>query len=150
MPDSGGDTPPTRTLHAAACIKHCGNRPQLVITGGLGAGDKVLNDVWIMDVQSGRWKKVIHAWLLMKKLTLYVSISESVIAISIWGCNFWLQPMTDIHFQNLSSYTLHKPLLALNIILEIYLALLICDFFIGKQYFTFNSFLQNSDEVHAG
>ena len=50
-----------RTLHAAACIEHGGDRPQLVITGGLGAGDKALKDVWRMDVQSGRWKKVIHA-----------------------------------------------------------------------------------------
>ena len=88
-------------------------------------------------------------WLLMKKLTLYVNISESMVAISICGCNFWLQPMKDIHFLNLSSYTLHKPLLALNIIFEICLALLICDFFIVKQYLTFNSFLHNSDDVHA-
>ena len=60
MPDSGGDSPTVRILHAAVCIEHGGDRPQLVITGGMGAGDKVLNDVWIMDVQSGRWKKVIH------------------------------------------------------------------------------------------
>ena len=59
MPDSGGDTPTVRSLHAAVCIEHGGDRPQLVIIGGIGAGDKVLNDVWIMDVQSGRWKKVI-------------------------------------------------------------------------------------------
>ena len=48
-----------RKYHAAVCIEHGGDRPQLVITGGLGAGDKVLNDVWIMDIKSGRWKKVI-------------------------------------------------------------------------------------------
>ena len=94
--------------------------------------------VW--KVEKGKYMP----WLLMKKLTLYVNVSERVVAISIWGCNFWLQPMTDIHFHNLSSYTLHKHLLALNIIFEIYLALLICDF-----YFTFNSFLQNSDDVYA-
>ena len=116
-----------RSLHAAACIEHGGDRPQLVITGGVDAGDKVLNDVWIMDVQSGRWKKVItclgYLLFIMKKLTLYVNISESMVAISIWICNFWLQPLTYIYFQNLSSYTLHKPLLALT-----FLALLICDF----------------------
>ena len=68
MPDSGGDTPTTRTLHAAASIEHGGDRPQLVIIGGLGAGDKVPNDVWIMDVQSGRWKKVIHALAINEKV----------------------------------------------------------------------------------
>ena len=121
MPDSGGDTPTTRTLHAAACIEHGGNRPQLVITGGLDAGDKVLKDVWIMDVQSGTWKKVIHALIINEKVSSLCEYIRGVVAISIWGCNFWLQPMTDIHFHNLSSYTLHKPLLALNIIFEIYL-----------------------------
>ena len=50
-----------REYHAAACVEHGGDRPQLVISGGLGAGGKFLNDVWIMDVQSGSWKKVIHA-----------------------------------------------------------------------------------------
>ena len=48
-----------RSSPAAVCIEHGGDRTQLVIIGGLGASNKVLNDVWIMDVQSGRWKKVI-------------------------------------------------------------------------------------------
>ena len=81
-----------RNYHAAVCIEHGGDRPQLVITEGLSAGDNLLNDVWIMDVQSGRWKKVItclgYSLFIMKKLTLYVNISASVVAISIWGCNF--------------------------------------------------------------
>ena len=48
-----------RSGHAAVCIEHGGDRPQLMITGGVDACNIVLNDVWIMDVQSGRWKKVI-------------------------------------------------------------------------------------------
>ena len=68
MPDSGGDTRTRRTMHAAACIEHGGDRPQLVIIGGLCADDKVLNDVWIMDVQSGRWEKVIHALAINEKV----------------------------------------------------------------------------------
>ena len=68
MPDSGGDTPTVRSFHAAVCTEYGGDRPQLVITGGLDAGDKVLNDVWIMDVQSGRWKKVIHALAINEKV----------------------------------------------------------------------------------
>ena len=50
-----------RALHAAACIEHGGDRPQLVIIGGVDTGCKVLKDVWIMDVQSRRWEKVTHA-----------------------------------------------------------------------------------------
>ena len=141
MPDSGGDSPTVRRLHAATCIEHGGDRPQLVIIGGVGAGDNVLNDVWIMDVQSGRWKEVIaclgYLLFIMKKLTLYMNISESVVVISIWGCNFWLQPQK----------------LALNIVHEIYthISCPIDMRFLAQylQYFTFNSFLQNSDEVHT-
>ena len=59
MPDSGGESPTARCYHAAVFIGHGGEKPQLVINGGWGAGNKVLNDVWIMDVQSGRWKKVL-------------------------------------------------------------------------------------------
>ena len=55
-----------RSGHSAVCIEHGGDRPQLVISGGLGADYKVLNDVWIMDVQSGRWNEVVHAmWLFI-------------------------------------------------------------------------------------
>ena len=49
-----------RNGHAAACIEYGEDRPQLVISGGLGNGEKVLTDVWIMDVRSGSSKKVIH------------------------------------------------------------------------------------------
>ena len=45
-----------------------------MITGGHNAGGKVVNEVWIVDVQSGRWKKVItclgYLLFIMKKLTL--------------------------------------------------------------------------------
>ena len=47
-----------RDGHAAVCLDYGGDRPQLVVTGGHDASDNVLNDVWIMDVQSGMWKEV--------------------------------------------------------------------------------------------
>ena len=47
-----------RTDHAAVCLDYGGDRPQLIVTGGVDDDDNVLNDVWIMDVQSGRWKEV--------------------------------------------------------------------------------------------
>ena len=48
-----------RCGHAAVCLDYGGVRPQLVVTGGLDErGCNVLNDVWIMDVQSGMLKKV--------------------------------------------------------------------------------------------
>ena len=47
-----------RCSHAAVCLDYGGDRPQLVVTGGCDASDNVLNDVWIMDVQSGMLKEV--------------------------------------------------------------------------------------------
>ena len=47
-----------RAEHAAVCLDYGGDRPQLVVTGGCDASENVLNDVWIMDVQSRTWKEV--------------------------------------------------------------------------------------------
>ena len=47
-----------RADHATVCLDYGGDRPQLVVTGGCDASENVLNDVWIMDVQSGMWKEV--------------------------------------------------------------------------------------------
>ena len=43
------------------CLDYGGDRPQLLVTGGLCIDDNeytILNDICIMDVQSGRWEKV--------------------------------------------------------------------------------------------
>ena len=53
----GEPWPVGRSGHAATCLSY-GSQPQLLVTGGLDKDDKVLNDVWILDVQSGRWRKV--------------------------------------------------------------------------------------------
>ena len=48
-----------RAGHAPVCLDYGGVRPQLVVTGGYcDGGFNILNDVWIMDVQSGMWKEV--------------------------------------------------------------------------------------------
>ena len=46
-----------RSDHAAVCLDYGGDRPQLVVIGGRDTNN-VLNDMWIMDVQSGMWKEV--------------------------------------------------------------------------------------------
>ena len=74
-----------REYHATVCIEHGGDRPQLVISGGLDAGNKVLNDVWKMDVQSGSWEKVIHVYYYLfyikeKNTEFVIFISEIVVA----------------------------------------------------------------------
>lgn len=50
--------PVGRAWHTAVCLDYGQDRPQLLMIGGLGGGNKVLGDAWILDVQSGRWKEV--------------------------------------------------------------------------------------------
>ena len=63
----GEPCPVARDLHAAVCLDYGGNHPQLLVTGGRGAGDKVLSDAWMLDVQSGRWREVrVYAgWMVL-------------------------------------------------------------------------------------
>ena len=59
VPHTEGDPCPVkRSFHAAVCVCYAGHKPQLIVTGGIDVDDDVLTDVWIMDIQSGRWKKV--------------------------------------------------------------------------------------------
>ena len=53
-----GPCPEGRMWHAAVCLGYGGDHPQLLVTGGLGNGSKVLSDVWMLDVESRRWKEV--------------------------------------------------------------------------------------------
>ena len=54
----GEPCPVGRSLHAAVCLGYGEPRPQVLVTGGLGAGMKVLSDAWILDMQSGHWREV--------------------------------------------------------------------------------------------
>ena len=47
-----------RSLHAATCLGYGGDRPQLLVTGGRDKFNMILNDVWILDLASGRWREV--------------------------------------------------------------------------------------------
>ena len=52
----GEPCPVARNGHAAVCLDYGGDHPQLLVTGG--KGNKVLSDIWMLDVQSGRWREV--------------------------------------------------------------------------------------------
>ena len=66
MDTQGESCPEGRCLHGAVCLGYGGDHPQLLVTGGLGGIDEssiddngvVLSDVWLLDVQSGRWREV--------------------------------------------------------------------------------------------
>ena len=52
----GESYPVGRSGHAAVCLGYGGDHPQLLITGGYD-GTR-LSDVWLLDLQSGRWREV--------------------------------------------------------------------------------------------
>ena len=54
----GEPWPEERSSHAACCLDHGGEHPQLLIAGGLGSDDRVLSDAWLLDVSTMKWKKV--------------------------------------------------------------------------------------------
>ena len=57
MDTQGESCPEERFDHAAVCLGYGGDHPQLLVTGGYD-GSSVLSDVWLLDVQSGRWREV--------------------------------------------------------------------------------------------
>ena len=57
MDTQGESCPEGRGRHAAVCLGYGGDHPQLLVTGGI-FGSSVLSDVWMLDVQSGRWREV--------------------------------------------------------------------------------------------
>ena len=57
MDTQGESCPKERSRHAAVCLGYGGDHPQLLVTEGAD-GIRVMIDVWLLDVQSGRWREV--------------------------------------------------------------------------------------------
>ena len=54
----GASWPVERSAHAACCLNYGEEHPQLLVTGGWDKNDNTLQDAWVLDVNSGRWRKV--------------------------------------------------------------------------------------------
>ena len=54
----GTPCPVERAGHAACCLNYGEEYPQLLVTGGVDKNDTTLQDAWILDVKSGRWREV--------------------------------------------------------------------------------------------
>lgn len=68
--------PVRRGNHAACCLNYGEDHPQLLVSGGLDNELKVLGDMWILDVNSRKWEKVIclfvHAVSLLGKIVCMI------------------------------------------------------------------------------
>ena len=54
----GATWPVERSGHAATCLNYGDDHPQLLVTGGLDKNLKTLNDAWMLDINTGRWREV--------------------------------------------------------------------------------------------
>ena len=64
MKPAQGDQWPVGRFGHAACSLNCGeDHPTLILLvyGGQGESNKVLRDMWIFDVDSGKWREVGHS-----------------------------------------------------------------------------------------
>ena len=57
-PVPGDPWPLERGGHSACCLNYGESWPQLLVSGGLHGVIEVLKDMWILDVNSGKWKEV--------------------------------------------------------------------------------------------
>ena len=69
--------PAARKYHAAVCLGQ-GTQPQLVVFGGEDEDGDTLTDIWILDVESRRWKEVRteHTFLLQNSSHFQCSIFQ--------------------------------------------------------------------------
>ena len=57
-PLPGVPQPVERQNHGACCLNYGEDHPKLLISGGLNEYGDVLRDMWILDVNSGKWTEV--------------------------------------------------------------------------------------------
>ena len=61
-PQEGEPWPVERSYHAAVCVGY-GDRPQVLVTGGWNGSLNTLSDMWLLDVDTGKWREVCWCWL---------------------------------------------------------------------------------------
>ncbi len=57
-PVQGEPWPVERSSHAACCLNYGQDHPQLLVYGGMDYGLKTLGDMWMLDVDIGKWSEV--------------------------------------------------------------------------------------------
>jgi hypothetical protein len=50
--------PAERTGHSALCLGYGGGHPQLLVIGGRSNSKRILNDAWILDLETVAWTEV--------------------------------------------------------------------------------------------
>ncbi|XP_064393334.1 kelch domain-containing protein 2-like [Halichondria panicea] len=58
-PVEGEPWPVGRRYHAACCLNYDQDHPQLLVHRGESVDDKVLGDMWIFNVETGKWTELV-------------------------------------------------------------------------------------------
>ncbi len=72
--------PVERLGHAACCLNYGQDHPQLMVYGGVGNGIKPLGDMWILDVDTGKWTEVS---LVLLCLSVHAQARYTVLCVSV-------------------------------------------------------------------
>ena len=57
-PAQGDQWPEARSRYSACVLNYGEEYPTVLVSGGLDKDRKVLGDMWILDVDSGKWTEV--------------------------------------------------------------------------------------------
>ena len=57
-PAQGDQWPEARNSHSACCLNTGEDHPMVLVSGGVNKDVKILGDMWILDVDSGKWTEV--------------------------------------------------------------------------------------------
>lgn len=89
VPKSGEAWPMGRVEHAACCLGF-GERPQLLLIGGLCEGNRTLNDIWIMDLESMKWKEVLGIFFQFIVILISIVLCAGILrCLSLfYSCRF--------------------------------------------------------------
>ncbi len=76
-PVQGEPWPVGRRYHAACCLNYDQDHPQLLVHGGESVDDKVLGDMWIFNVETGKWTEV--------RVVIFRPPIYAALTVSTWG-----------------------------------------------------------------
>ncbi len=57
-PVEGEPWPVRRIFHAACCLGYGEDHPQLLVHGGQDTNKSMLGDMWVLDIDTGKWTEV--------------------------------------------------------------------------------------------
>ena len=90
-PVQGEPWPVERRSHAACCLNYGQDHPQLLVHGGEDTRNQVLADMWILDVDTGKWTEVRMVYTNCFSLRLEASSTCLTKCVGVCSCIYTYQ-----------------------------------------------------------